>query len=370
GTFGDIYRSRYKGEFVALKRLRMFRDSDKGKIYRVCLNFCREAQTWYRLQHQYILPFYGVDAENFPRQPCMVSPWMANGTVMDFLEKRPKFNVDKLVSGFYMLYEIAQGIAYLHSQGVVHGDIKGANILIDDGWHPRLADFGLTILVDATRQNSTTDHGGTIRYTAPELLDPSQFGMTKYQRTAESDMYAFACLCIEASLFFCTCNFSTQLFFKLYTHKPPFDEVPERDIILKVPKGKRPSRPTVPPMTDELWKLVDACWHQRPSMRPKADSVVSRLKDILRRSSTSTTATIRPGFPSTSDLMTEILQDGQGNSPETPRAVQAPRRRLAQYYNRPDSGQDNISYILQPIRTHADPTRMYRTILEHVQKEK
>ena len=153
GTFGDIYCSKYQGKHVALKRLRMFQTSNRGKIYKVRVTlwvlvpliepalqkFCAEALLWHRLRHRFILPFLGVDAENFPRQPCMVSPWMANGTVMQFLHKNPKANIDKLVRSFcqdrrmlnpyHQLYEIAQGIAYLHAERVVHGDIKGVGIL-------------------------------------------------------------------------------------------------------------------------------------------------------------------------------------------------------------------------------------------------
>lgn len=66
GTFGDIYRSTYKGEPVALKRLRIFRTSERTKIYR---KFCKEATVWQQLSFKYVLPFLGIDAENFPRQP-------------------------------------------------------------------------------------------------------------------------------------------------------------------------------------------------------------------------------------------------------------------------------------------------------------
>jgi serine/threonine protein kinase len=114
------------------------------------------------------------------------------------------------------LYGIAQGIAYLHSKKIVHGDIKGvssskyelvimqlirfqANILIDDLGLPLLADFGLTVFADVTRQ-ATTDHGGTVRYMAPELLFPQHFGMSSYKRTTQTDIYSFACVCIEVGL--------------------------------------------------------------------------------------------------------------------------------------------------------------------------
>lgn len=121
------------------------------------------------------------------------------------------------------------GIHYLHSQNIVHGDIKGVwkfstylltlsnlysqsqgNILIDESGQPRLADFGLTIFADGTRHN-TTDQGGTLRWMAPELLYPIP-GIECYKRTTASDVYAYGCLCIEVTVYgFLKCNSVTWL---------------------------------------------------------------------------------------------------------------------------------------------------------------
>ena len=114
GTFGDVYTSVYQGKPVALKMLRTFQAQvDRSKIYKViirflCLRvcqslmnvlkrFCKEALIWQKLEHEFVLPFLGIDAENFPRQPCMVSPWMVNGTLVQFLKKNPKCNLDRMV---------------------------------------------------------------------------------------------------------------------------------------------------------------------------------------------------------------------------------------------------------------------------------
>ncbi|KAK1219883.1 hypothetical protein PQX77_017363 [Marasmius sp. AFHP31] len=248
GAFGDVFRSTYEDKHVALKRLRVFRGSDQGKMYK---KFCKEALLWKRLKHRFVLPLMGIDADSFPRQPCMVSPWMFNGTASEFLKRRPKADVDKL------LYEVAQGIEYLHSEGVVHGDIKGANIMIDDESHPRLTDFGLTVLHDA--QQNTTDHGGTLRWMAPELF----FGANS-SRTFASDMYAFGCLCVE-----------------LYTGRPPFAEVAhDLHVLTKVYGGERPSRP--PRMSEDLWLLVNECWNRQNEERPSAREVCRNLERIVR----------------------------------------------------------------------------------------
>ncbi|KAJ7231357.1 kinase-like domain-containing protein [Mycena rebaudengoi] len=186
GGFGDIYRALYEGRTVALKQMRSFyRGSD---LRRIRSKFCREALIWQQFEHPYILPMLGLDRESFSPSICMVSPWMENGTVLKYLEDHGRQDVDRL------LWEVAQGLEYLHSRNVVHGDLRGANILITQEWSACLADFGLTSFTEATL--TTTRRAGTTRWMAPELIDPERFGI-QFRRTKASDVYAFACVCLE-----------------------------------------------------------------------------------------------------------------------------------------------------------------------------
>ncbi|KAJ7574471.1 kinase-like domain-containing protein, partial [Mycena floridula] len=157
GTFGDIFRASYQGTEVALKRVRVFqRDSAAHKIRQ---RLCREALLWQRLQHPYVLPFSGIDSETFPSFLCMVSPWMKNGTILNYLSANGHANIERRVRkvGFdcawlkvLQILEIAQGLQYLHSQGIVHGDLRGSNILVNEEWHSCIADFGLAVFAEAT----------------------------------------------------------------------------------------------------------------------------------------------------------------------------------------------------------------------------
>jgi serine/threonine protein kinase len=65
--------------------------------------------------------------------------------------------------------------------------------MIDDGEHAQLADFGLAIVTDATRGTTPTAGRGSSRWMAPELHNYQ----IEFKRTEASDVYAFACLCIE-----------------------------------------------------------------------------------------------------------------------------------------------------------------------------
>ncbi|KAF7362319.1 Kinase-like protein [Mycena venus] len=141
GAQGEIYRASYGDKPVALKHMRYrLRGTD---LRRIRSKFCREALVWKDLHHPNILPFLGIDRDSFPScdSLCMVSPWMKNGTVMNYLKVYGHANVDKL------LYEIAQGLQYLHSRNIVHGDLKGENILVNEDWSASLADFGLSLFL-------------------------------------------------------------------------------------------------------------------------------------------------------------------------------------------------------------------------------
>ncbi|KAF7373350.1 Kinase-like protein [Mycena sanguinolenta] len=251
GGYGDIYRALYRDQRVALKRMRHFlRGSD---LRRTHLKLCREALVWKDLHHPHILPFLGIDADSFPSFLCMISPWMEHGTVLNHLKTHGHANLHKL------LYEIAQGLEYLHSHNVVHGDLRGSNILIKDDWSACLADFGLSILSDATSTMST-NRGGSAYWMAPELLDPDRFGI-KFARTPATDVYAFGCVCVE-----------------LYTERPPFSNVSETAALLKVLNGERPERPPGPPsMSDTLWQHVTEFWAENATTRPSTQSVAQAM---------------------------------------------------------------------------------------------
>lgn len=94
---------------------------------------------WKRLSHEHVLPFYGVDTTNF--QLALVYDWADSGNIIQYLELHPKASRAHLVSSLSLtptrlfsdpelyskLHEVTQGLQYLHSFGVAHGDLKGVS---------------------------------------------------------------------------------------------------------------------------------------------------------------------------------------------------------------------------------------------------
>jgi len=147
---------------------------------------------------------------------------------------------------------------------VVHGDLKGPNILINDSGRACLADFGLaSITSDPLSVNASTSGAthGSARWMAPELLNPEHPDQDVNRPTEASDIWALAMVMVEV----------------LGGHVP-FHEFRNEVVIFKVMAGVRPERPVNAAMTDDIWEMVQSCWNQDPAKRPKISQVLACLQ--------------------------------------------------------------------------------------------
>ncbi|KDQ56783.1 hypothetical protein JAAARDRAFT_132054 [Jaapia argillacea MUCL 33604] len=291
GGFADVYSAELSGQRVALKRMRLFQlhSRERERVKKVSALF-REALIWKQLSHPYILPCLGIDSDTFPsQQMCIVSPWMKHGSILDCIANKLRYVTELQVNT--LLRQIAEGLEYLHSENIVHGDLRGANVLVDDAFSPRLADLGLSVFEEATRGAFTsTSTTGSTRWMAPELHSPESFGLEGARRTCASDVYAFACLCLE-----------------VYTEQPPFRNITsDFAIALKVTKGERPNRPSKEEchgkeLRDDMWALMERCWSGDRSTRPNMVLVVADIQSleetVLKRPRTAEYASESPPDP-------------------------------------------------------------------------
>ncbi|TFK48873.1 kinase-like protein [Heliocybe sulcata] len=243
GGFADVYKGHVGDMVVALKRIRMYETNDIEKLNKL---FQREALVWRQLRHPHILPFLGMHPSP-NSNPYLVSPWMERGNMMTCRRQNMFLEADI----HRLLDEIAQGLFYLHSENIVHGDICGRNILIDDQGHARLADFGLSVLAEATKGAYTESHStGSERWQPAELLD---FTRTSFRKTRETDVYAFGCVCLE-----------------LCTGKKPYSYIPNGSFAYAVIRGQKPKRPAPEEavgLRDDFWDLMQKCWEKEPQDR-------------------------------------------------------------------------------------------------------
>ncbi|KAG1843391.1 kinase-like domain-containing protein, partial [Suillus tomentosus] len=216
------------------------------------------------LHHDNIVPLLGI-ATGFGSRPelrCLVSPWMPNGTLNAYLVSH--HNDLTALDRSRMLEDVSVGLRYLHSHSVVHGDITGANILIDNGGYARLIDFGLSTITQPLLGQShlavTSIYHGAIPYAAPELILPETTCDPGLEE--KIDIYSFGCVMLQ-----------------ILSGRPPWSEIkssrPVACITAMIYKGCRPQRPDAhPEIIDSDWKFIQECLQSKPELRPSANEVL------------------------------------------------------------------------------------------------
>ena len=196
---------------------------------------------------------------------------------------------------------VAEGLSYLHSNDVVHGDLKGVrhidqavfdgltdisqeNILFDSTGVARIADFGISSITFDPKSNnaSTAWRGYSLRWAAPEILTaPLQSELRRPTKMA--DAYAFGMVVMEvgAGLVDVSTDLASYNLCQIFTGKFPFPDDTDMNVHLMVMKGKRPSKPADASklgLSSTAWKLVEECWNKKRDKRPEMEYVVARLR--------------------------------------------------------------------------------------------
>ncbi|KAL8259759.1 hypothetical protein R6Q59_027712 [Mikania micrantha] len=180
-----------KRSTVAIKYITNNKEDTQGEQ-----GFIAEIETLSTCNHPNIVSFLGFCHE--PPHMILVYELLSNGSLDDYLGTQGKMTNLTWVQRIKICIDIARGLNYIHTamenkQKIIHRDIKSGNILLDDTWKAKIADFGLSKLhpLDHTASTINTNHiAGT-----PFYLDP------EYERTRklkkESDVYSFGVVLFE-----------------------------------------------------------------------------------------------------------------------------------------------------------------------------
>ncbi|KDQ50227.1 hypothetical protein JAAARDRAFT_200121 [Jaapia argillacea MUCL 33604] len=255
GGFSEVYKVSCPTGLVAVKVPQYRADRNPE------LDLCIEALVSHRLRHPNIVPVFGLS--EFKGRLCMVSEWMPNGNLLDFVKKHSDVNRVKLIT------DLAAGLQYVHSCGLVHGDVKSLNVLIDSAHRARLADFGESSMTHKDLTTTTQlDSRGSPRWWAPELLEPQKWDRQDYNRRWESDVWAFGLTAWEA---FAECH--------------PFPEIDAMAILpllMEITNGNPQKRPSAPGLSNSLWDIILECWRPRWQDRPPMRHILEHLEKAQR----------------------------------------------------------------------------------------
>ncbi|CBI34700.3 hypothetical protein VitviT2T_002010 [Vitis vinifera] len=138
GAFGHVYLgfNSESGEMCAMKEVTLFSDDAKSKESAQQLG--QEISLLSRLSHPNVVQYYG--SETVDDKLYIYSEYVYGGSIYKLLQEYGQFGEIAIHS---YTQQILSGLAYLHAKNTVHGDIKGANILVDPNGHVKLADFGM-----------------------------------------------------------------------------------------------------------------------------------------------------------------------------------------------------------------------------------
>lgn len=245
GAFGRLYRGTYNGEDVAVKIL----ERPANNLERAASmeqQFVQEVIMLATLRHENVVRFIGACRK--PMVWCIVTEYAKGGSLRMSLAKKRAVPLRLAVRH---ALDVARGMEYLHSYGVIHRDLKSDNLLVADK-SIKIADFGVARI--EVQAEGMTPETGTYRWMAPEMIQHRSYNH-------KVDVYSFGIVLWE-----------------LITGNLPFQNMTAvQAAFAVVNKGVRPAIP--PGCSPSLSQIMSRCWDANPDERPSFSQVVKLLEE-------------------------------------------------------------------------------------------
>ncbi|XP_067947881.1 activated Cdc42 kinase-like isoform X6 [Watersipora subatra] len=259
GEFGVVRHAIYTNDIeqkipVAVKSL------SQDRLEHGLQEFLKEASSMQSVSHSNIVTFYGIVFQQ-DKELMLVTEYAPLKSLLECLHNeslRSVLSVSRLCT---FAHQIATGMTYLETQGLIHRDLAARNILVFSHHKVKIGDFGLSRALGLDKEyyqsKYRTDLKIPIAWCAPECINLLRF-------SSASDVWAFGVTLWE-----------------MFTYgKKPWDGLTSMEILKSIdkPKNERLPRPDFCPT--EHYELMQRCWSHDPEDRPKFRSLTSELTSI------------------------------------------------------------------------------------------
>lgn len=191
GAYGEVFKAMVAGRFMAVKKIPLDLSLSQKAAEKEIETLLLEINTLKRLKHPRIVRYLGSVRQTEEDDPALLIflEFMPSGSIKAVLGKFGPYG-----QGLVRKYtrQILEGLDFLHSERVVHRDVKGANILIDAAGDAKLADFGACRMIEdlqCTMTGGMKSIHGSAYWMAPEVM--------KYKAGRRSDIWSLGCTVIE-----------------------------------------------------------------------------------------------------------------------------------------------------------------------------
>ncbi|KAL9394718.1 hypothetical protein Peur_014003 [Populus x canadensis] len=265
GGQGTVYKGMLAdGRIVAVKKSGLV---SEGKLEK----FINEVVILSQINHRNVVRLLGCCLET--EVPLLVYEFIHNGTLSQYLHDQLEEFPLTWDMRLRIAIEVAEALSFLHSAAslpIYHRDIKSSNILLDDKYRAKVADFGISKSVAIDQTHVTTQVQGTYGYLDPEYFQSSQF-------TEKSDVYSYGVVLVEL-LTRQKPNSSTRseedgsliLYFMLCLEENRLQDIIDAELVLQAPEE----------VIVAVAKVAYKCLNINRKKRPTMKGVTKELEDI------------------------------------------------------------------------------------------
>lgn len=269
GSFAKVYFGLWSGSPVAIKVIEQKDTQDAEQPFKPVF----EATLSASICHPNLVQTYKFSSRQKEHAMCeettkywetwIVQEWCDKGTLGNYLQECSGMPLN-VTEAMEEILEISRAGSYLHSRGIIHGDLTGNNVLLRSdvcrkGHVCKVCDFGLARVLDEESREVITNTLGTVTHMPPELFLPTADGGCL---TPKADVYA-----------------AGILLWQTLTRKRPFDGMLAPQVVVKVAQGRRPVLP--PEIPANVAKLYHDCVSFDANSRPTFDAVLERVAEVM-----------------------------------------------------------------------------------------